>query len=76
MKPQTKEKLNARKRYWGLVVATQDQFSKSVIYQKLRTKDIIEETKPKPYSWMHGPYATTLFAISDALGYKFKAVRK
>lgn len=95
MKPQVKLKLNARKKYWGLVTATQEEFAKQAIHQGLGVKSVVEETKlsadtvkrflnlarpgskkAKPYSWLHGPYATTLFAISDSLGFEFKAQRK
>lgn len=94
MKPQPKAILNARKKYWGMVVATQNEFASQVIHQGLRQKDVIASSrlsggtvkrflgfgigskKAKPYSWTHGPYATTLFAIADSLGYTFKAVKK
>jgi len=94
----SKEKLNARKRYWGFCTSIQEEFSKQFIHQGLSLREVSKSTmlspatverffanghplggkkkKPKPYSWMHGPYATTLFAISDALGFEFKAIRR
>ena len=94
MKPLKREKLTARKRYWGFVAKIQDEFSAQYIHQGLGVKDVVQATKlspatvhrflhrgdnlskAKPYSFLHGPYATTIFAIGDALGYSFKAVRK
>lgn len=94
MKPQTKAKLNARAKYWGLVHQTQMEFVKQFIHSGLRPKEICQETllskptvdrfletalgnkKRKNYSYSHGPYSTTLFAIADSLGFHFKAVKK
>ncbi len=36
----------------------------------------IGKSKIKPYSYMHGPYATTLFAIADAINLEFRIMRK
>ena len=94
MRTQTKIKLNAQKKYWGLVVSVQEEFARQVVHQGLKQHQVVSASrlsggtvkrflglglgakKAKPYSWRHGPYATTVFAIADSLGFHFKAVRK
>jgi len=94
MKPLSKESKTIRRKYWGLVVATQNEFQKACIHQGLTVQEIVDKTrlssatvqrfcdlgtgrrKAKPYSWLHGPYATTVFAIADAIGMEIKATHK
>lgn len=85
MKPLAKkQKLRAKKKYWGHVVGVQQHFFDQWKLQSATVKEVVEITrlspatvqrffnigagkKAKPYSWAHGPYASTIFAIADAL---------
>lgn len=90
MKPMSKRKLAARKRYWEMVQSVQDELSAAVIHDREHLNNVAEEAQladatvrrffhfggAKGYSWLHGPYATTIFGIADAIGFDVKITRR
>jgi len=88
-KPVAKEKIQARKKYWSSVQSVQDEVNKQWIHNKLQPKEVAQHTRlseptvkrfmryggSRPYNFMYGPYATTIFAMADAVGFELRLVR-